>query len=224
MKAIILAAGFGSRLGSTQPKGLTKLPDGESILGRQVRILKSAGLKDITIVVGYKKELIISHLQNVQFIVNPDYSRTNTAKSLLRAIEKFNDDDDVLWANGDIVYDEEIIALTKQQTGNTVVVNNAVCGEEEVKYRTNEKGYIISISKETENAQGEALGINLVTKEILNEFVYSLRECKDDDYFERAIQILIDKQTAFKPLNVSNFRCIEIDTKEDLEKALKMFS
>ena len=222
MKAIILAAGFGSRLGSTQPKGLTKLPDGESILGRQVRILKSSGLEDITIVVGYKKELIISHLKNVQFIVNPDYSSTNTAKSLLRAIEKCNDD--VLWANGDIVYDEEIIALTKRQIGNTVVVNNAVCGEEEVKYRTNEKGYIVSISKETENAQGEALGINLVTKDILNGFIHALHECKDDDYFERAIQILIDKQTVFEPLNVSNFRCIEIDTKEDLEKALKMFS
>jgi len=222
MKAIILAAGFGSRLGSTQPKGLTKLPDGESILGRQIRILKSAGLKDITVVVGYKKELIISHLQNVRFIVNHDYSSTNTAKSLLRAIEKCNDD--VLWANGDIVYDEEIIALTKRQIGNTVVVNNAVCGEEEVKYRTNEKGYIVSISKETESAQGEALGINLVTKDILNEFVHSLHECEDDDYFERAIQILIDKQTVFKPLNVSDFRCIEIDTKEDLKKALKMFS
>ena len=40
MKAVILAAGIGSRLKSDLPKSLTKLPDGKTILARQVDILK----------------------------------------------------------------------------------------------------------------------------------------------------------------------------------------
>ena len=39
MKAIILAAGIGSRLGNLHPKPLTKLSNGESILKRQIKYL-----------------------------------------------------------------------------------------------------------------------------------------------------------------------------------------
>jgi len=221
MKTIILAAGVGSRLGSTIPKGLIKLPNDESILGRQIRILKSMNLDDITVVVGYKKEQIMTPFKNVKFRVNPDYDSTNTAKSLLCAIKKFNDD--VLWMNGDIVYDEEIIALIKSQECNTAVVNIAVCGEEEVKYLTDERGNINAISKEIKKGRGEALGINLVIKESLKEFISALQECNNNDYFERAMQLAINNHIIIKPLDVSRFRCIEIDNKEDLKKARDLF-
>jgi len=125
MKAIILAAGIGSRLGYPLPKGLLEMPSGESILARQVRILKSEGISDITIVVGYKKELIMSELKEVQFYYNPDFRTTNTSKSLLFAIREF--DDDILWINGDLVYDREIIAGIKAQKDNTIIVNDAQC-------------------------------------------------------------------------------------------------
>lgn len=222
MKAVILAAGMGLRIGGPIPKGLLKLPSGESILDRQVRIFKSEGIVDITVVVGYKKELIMSHLPDVQFIFNPEYKNTNTAKSLLRAVEGTYDD--IIWANGDLVYDDKILALLKSQRLNTIVVNNAKCGEEEVKYLTDENGNIISISKEVENGQGEALGINLIKKESIKGFVEALRKCKDTDYFEKAIQILIDMGVVFKHLDVSDYRCIEIDFEEDWNRALILFS
>jgi len=68
------------------------------------------------------------------------------------------------------------------------------------------------------------LGINIVNRETLKEFIKALEECDNNDYFERAIQILIDKGVAFKSRNVSNYRCIEVDFEEDWEKALAMFS
>ncbi len=58
MKSIILAAGIGSRLNISEPKGLLRLPDNETLLARQVRIYKSFGLKSINIVVGQKSESI----------------------------------------------------------------------------------------------------------------------------------------------------------------------
>jgi choline kinase len=221
MKAVILAAGMGLRIGKPVPKALLKLPSGESIINRQVRIFRSEGIEDITVAVGYKKELIMSHLPDVQFIFNPEYKNTNTAKSLLCVVEGI--DDDIIWANGDLVYDEKILTLLKSQKLNTIVVNNAKCGEEEVKYLTDENGNIISISKEVEDGQGEALGINLIKKKSIKRFVEVLRECEENDYFEKAIQILIDRGVIFKHLDVSDYRCIEIDFKEDWNRALMLF-
>ena len=55
MKAIILAAGIGSRLGNSDPKPLTKLKNGESILYRQVEYLSEyIGINNIITIVGYK--------------------------------------------------------------------------------------------------------------------------------------------------------------------------
>ncbi len=58
MRAIILAAGFGLRLGeSTQdiPKTLVDV-NGKSILERQISLLKEYGINEIFVVTGYKRE------------------------------------------------------------------------------------------------------------------------------------------------------------------------
>ena len=65
MRAIILAAGVGSRLGNPFPKSLSLLPGGERILGRQIRIYRELGIKEITVVVGFKKELIMEEFPQV---------------------------------------------------------------------------------------------------------------------------------------------------------------
>jgi len=221
MKAVILAAGVGSRLGYPNPKSLLVLPTGESIIARQVRLLKSEGISDIIIVVGHKKELIMRELADITFIFNPDYQNTNTSKSLLCAVK--NLDDDILWTNGDLIYDQEIIAAVKTQNFNTVIVNDSECGEEEVKYQLDGNGNITLISKEVDNARGEALGINLVKRESLTDFKKALEECQDNDYFEMAIQILINRDIIFKSYNVSGYRCIEVDFEEDWQRAIRMF-
>lgn len=58
MKAIILAAGMGTRLRpltEDRPKSLVEV-SGEAMTERQIRFLKEKGIHDITLVVGYKKE------------------------------------------------------------------------------------------------------------------------------------------------------------------------
>ncbi|MCP4705999.1 MAG: phosphocholine cytidylyltransferase family protein [candidate division Zixibacteria bacterium] len=222
MKSIILAAGIGSRLNISEPKGLLRLPDNETLLGRQVRIQKSFGLNNINIVVGHKNELIEKQIADVNYIHNPNYAKTNTAKSLLMGLQ--NIDDDVIWSNGDLVYDENIIGEIIKSESNTVIVNKSKCGEEEVKYSINGSGQIIEISKEVSMPAGEALGINLIRRETLADFKEALEECEKNDYFERGLQILINRRIKIKPLDVSQYRCIEIDFPEDWEKAQKMFA
>ena len=89
MKIIILAAGIGSRLGNPFPKPLTPLQNGKSIMELQVNHLSSQfNVDDIHVVVGFKKELIMERFPQLTYVYNPFFDRTNTSKSLLRALKK----------------------------------------------------------------------------------------------------------------------------------------
>lgn len=221
MTGVILAAGVGSRLGASVPKGLLVLPSGETILARQVRIMKSAGIDCINVVVGFQRAMIQQALTGVRFRYSRDFATTNTAKSLLCGLDGV--DDDLLWCNGDVVFDEAIIPMITEQKQNTILVNNARCGDEEVKYVTDDRGNVTLISKQVANAEGEALGINMVKRDSLSELVEALRKCRKQDYFERGIQFMVDRTIEFKALSVSVYRCIEVDFEEDWKQAREMF-
>ncbi len=170
MHAVILAAGVGTRLGRPFPKSLSILPTGEKILGRQIRLLREAGIRAITVVVGFKMALIMEDFPDVYYSYNPIFYVTNTSKSLAWCLRHL--DDDVLWMNGDVVFEEGVLQkILSAPATNLVCVDKKRCGEEEVKYRQNEHGHICEISKTVQNGEGEALGINLVRRRSLSRFV-----------------------------------------------------
>jgi choline kinase len=218
--AVILAAGMGSRLGRPHPKPLTGLPHGETILRRQARVLSEAGL-EILVVVGFKKDLIMEAAPDVSFAYNPDYDATNTAKSLARALQQVRDRD-VVWLNGDVIFDPRVLHGLLEETGSRVAVNNERVGEEEVKYCSNEAGFITDISKQLADAEGEALGINRIDAEHLAAFRQCLDEVGAQDYFEKAMELLIQREgNIFQPYAVGDDLCIEVDFEADLERAIR---
>jgi L-glutamine-phosphate cytidylyltransferase len=227
MKVVILAAGIGSRLGNPLPKPLTVLNSGKTIMQQQVDNLKAYfDVDNINVVVGFKKELILESFPDLTFIYNQFFDQTNTSKSLLKALKK-NHREPVLWLNGDVVFDAELIKqLVSQIVANKsfVCVNNQEVGEEEVKYSLDEKGFIKELSKKVKNALGEAVGINFISSKDIGLLISRLEECQDNDYFERGIEMAIEKDgmkvTAF---DISSYRCMEIDFKEDLDRANKIF-
>ena len=82
MKAIILAAGRGSRmkqLTDEQPKCLVVLR-GRTLLSRQLDALQEAGIEDIGIVTGYKRELLTN--RSLAEFHNPRWAETNMVSSL----------------------------------------------------------------------------------------------------------------------------------------------
>ena len=183
MKAVILAAGVGSRLGKPHPKPLTVLSTGETIMQRQIAALtKYIGADNIIIVVGFKKDLIMEEFSNELFVYNNVYDNTNTSKSLLCALNKIHNED-VLWLNGDVVFDADILKPIIDYNGSCMAVNTDSVAEEEVKYNTNNDGTIRQVSKIITDGLGEAVGINKITKENLNLFKKSLEICEADDYF-----------------------------------------
>lgn len=227
MKIVILAAGIGSRLGNPLPKPLTLLKSGQSIMQQQIEnITTHLDADDINIVVGFKKELILESFPNMTFIYNQLFDQTNTSKSLLKALKKLHREP-VMWLNGDVVFDADIIKElmpTILANKSFVCVNTQKVGDEEVKYTLDDQGYINELSKKVKNGIGEAVGINFVSSKDINTLISRLEECADNDYFERGIEMAIEKDgMKVSAIDISKFRCMEIDFKEDLENANKIF-
>ena len=116
MRAIIIAAGRGSRLGSITddlPKPLVKI-NGKSILGRQISLFNKMGINDIVVVTGYKRDKI--KFENIKYVVNNDYNTTEHLFSLMKARSFFSGE--LIVSFGDIIYDEEILRQIVNQEDN----------------------------------------------------------------------------------------------------------
>lgn len=225
MKIVILAAGIGSRLGNPFPKPLTPLKNGKSIMEYQTENIASKfNIDDINVVVGFKKDLIMERFPELTYIYNPFFDRTNTSKSLLQALKK-NRDKSVMWFNGDVVFDRQILDILhpyiKSKT-SFVAVNTSKVADEEVKY-TLKDGFINELSKTVKNGLGEAVGINFISSKDIQAFINRLEECNDNDYFERGLELAIEKDgIKITAVDISAFNCMEIDFVEDLENVNKM--
>lgn len=87
--AVILAAGASTRfipLSLEQPKGLFEVK-GERLIERQIQQLLDAGIRDITVVLGYKKEMFfyLEEKYGVKFIFNDSFNIKNNIESLYLA-------------------------------------------------------------------------------------------------------------------------------------------
>ena len=222
MIVIILAAGRGTRLGKPFPKTLTNLKDGKSILLHQLDgLYKYIRRDNIFVVVGYKKELIKQVFPDLHYINNDRYNVTNTSQSLLIALNQFPKKD-ILWLNGDIIYDHRVIKRLISTPNSCMAVNSAKVGDEEVKYKTNKSGYVIEISKEVKKPEGESVGIHKIPANEVPILIRYLSVCKDQDYFEKGLEMAIQNGIKVTPIDISDLNCIEIDFPEDLDAANNM--
>jgi choline kinase len=219
MKTIILAAGIGSRLGNPFPKPLTTLDNGRTIMANQLENLSHyVSLDEVIVVVGFKKELIIEAFPDLAYVYNERFDATNTCKSLLKGLRKAKGED-ALFLNGDVVFDPSVVGRLLDSPDSAMAVNTASCGDEEVKYLVDGTGAITEVSKQVIDGLGEAVGLNLVRAGDVEVLVELLAECDDNDYFERGIELAIQRGARFMPVDISDLRCVEVDFAEDLDRA-----
>jgi len=223
VQAVILAAGMGTRLGRPWPKPLTPLSDGRTIMQQQMDNLQAAfdDLR-ITTVIGFKLELIIEAFPNVGYVYNESYDQTNTNRSLLKALRQ-STAGGVLWMNGDVVFDPMVLERVKDliaQEQSFICVNTAVVGDEEVKYTVDADGFVDRLSKTVTDALGESVGINYVSSNDKADLITRLAECEDSDYFERGLELMIEKDRArVVPFDIRDLFAVEVDFEEDLSRA-----
>jgi len=224
IQVVILAAGMGTRLGKPWPKPLTPLSDGRSILQQQIDNVRSvfSDSARISIVVGFKLEMIMEAQPDATFIYNENFDQTNTSKSLLKAF-RASQESGVLWMNGDVVFDARVLERVKDRIiseKSFVCVNTAAVGEEEIKYTVDAKGNIKLLSKQVKEALGEAVGINFISKQDKAAVINELATCADNDYFERGLELAIEKSgIQIEPVDISDLFAVEVDFQADLDRA-----
>lgn len=221
MKVVILAAGMGTRLGTLIPKPLTSLKDEKTILDNQIETISEViDPKNIVVVVGYKKELIMEEIPDMTFVYNVAYTQNNTGKSLLTALSRL--DDDVIWMNGDVFFEKGALELLIDSPHSAMLVDTKRCSDEEIKYTLDDNGNIVELSKEVKNGKGEAVGVNLIKKADLPKFVAELEKIGPKDYFEKALENLTKTgKLMLKPIYLGDVYCKEIDFAEDLTEVQK---
>ena len=226
LQVVILAAGMGTRLGKPWPKPLTPLADGRSIMAQQLENVEKVFGQEarVTIVVGFKMEMIMEAHPNAAFIYNEVYDQTNTSKSLLKAL-RASQESGVLWLNGDVVFDPRVLERVQSRMSEEksfVCVNTSATSDEEIKYTVDSNGNINSLSKQVVNALGEAVGINFIGKGEKAAVINHLEECADNDYFERGLELAIEKAgIKLEPVDISDLFAVEVDFQADLERANK---
>ena len=223
-QVIILAAGMGTRLGRPHPKPLTRLDTGQTIMAQQFQRIRDAlgAEARITVVVGFKMDLIMEQHPDALFVYNEVYAETNTSKSLLKGLRS-TVDGGALWMNGDVVFDRGVLesladVVTSDRT--FVSVDRSTVADEEVKYTVDGDGFIRELSKQVVDGLGEAVGINYVSAADKAVLIRRLEDCGDQDYFERGLELAIAEDgVRVLPVDISEHFVVEVDFEDDLARA-----
>lgn len=239
MKAVLLLAGFGSRLRpltDKMPKAL--LPIGDSnALELMVNKLRSNGVESFIIVTGYRQEMISGFFKKtfpdlqVQFVDNPRYETTNTGYSLLCA-RQYVEGSDFIKLDGDVVFNEEIVKkLLSAEEGNYLCLDRSEVDNEVIKVSLDAESKVISVGKSVPltNAAGESIGIERISATSSPLLFDCLKELMKDpahlqSYYEVAYDQIIQDGQLFKTIDISGLRWVEMDTLEDYQLAQSYFS
>ena len=249
IKALIIAAGLGSRL----KKHTENLPKcmldfgGKTLLQRQLEAYNKNNIKDISLIRGYKKEKI--NYKGLRYFENTDYKNNNILNSIFYAEKIINGN--IIISYSDILFDPTVVQRTMESNHDISVVvdidwrgyyvgrkDHPISEAENVIFNSNnEVEKIGKINTGNEEVHGEFIGMIKLSNrgaEIFKEHFHRLKKIYWNKPFQRAkifqkayltdfIQELVDIGIKVHCVIIeSGWK--EIDTVEDYKKALVGFN
>jgi L-glutamine-phosphate cytidylyltransferase len=229
MKAIILAAGRGTRLdgAAVKPKCLVEV-GGVTLLRRQLDTLKKSNVKDIVIVVGFGDESIRNECQadDITFVENVRFAETSSLYSLWLAREHLTDGFVVL--NCDVLFHPQMLSnLLESSYDNALLLSDTDAnpmGDEEMKVKLRD-GVVIDIAKSLDprEADGENVGIVKFSSEGATALVDYMDQLIANggakDWAPRAFREFAQHHP-LHALSTRGLPWIEIDFPEDYQRAV----
>ncbi len=232
MKALILAAGRGTRIRSVhgeRPKCLIQFgPGAPTILEHQIDGLLSSGIGKIGIVVGYERDQIIQHVlasyrgdtARFRFIDNSAFAETNNIYSLWLAREWLRGDSFVC-LNADVAFDHRILsrAVSSPATINMIV---------DPQWRDETMKVVIAGSRVTRMSKqisrsefsGTYIGITTfaatIQERLFDRIAELIRTGRKNEFFNVAVQQLADEGVQVGFTSTLDLPWAEIDDPGDL--------
>lgn len=230
MKAIILAAGKGTRLdgAAVKPKCLVEV-GGSTLLNRQLEILRALGINDIVIVIGFGGASIREHCgSDVSFVENIHFAETSSLYSLWLAREHLSEGFVVL--NSDVLFHPQLLAnlLVSSRDDALLISDHDLqtnpLGDEEMKVKVKDE-LVVDISKDISplEADGENIGIVKFSAAGAKILVGYMNELIADgakkDWAPRAF-LEYARHHPLHALSTGGLPWIEIDFPEDYQRAV----
>lgn len=233
MKAVILAAGLGSRLRpitNEVPKCMVPV-NGIRIIDKQLDNLLSNGVNEIYVVDGYKAEVLSKHLVDnypqVHIVSNPRYAETNNMYSLYLTAP-FVKGEEFMLMNADVYYDSSIVTgMLKGEGLSKIACDRSQYLDESMKI-TLDGDEINHISKKISEAEHYAVSIDVyrISAEdsmvLFHEVEDTIIGRNDENSWTEVALDKIFPKTHFKPYIIEG-RWFEIDNHDDLHKAEDIF-
>ena len=237
MRAILLAAGQGLRLQFPPDRQLPKCLlrfGGMSLLERHLRSLRRAGVEEIVLAVGFRRELIAAELERLEWrpqVVTNERYNLGSMLTVHTVADAMTRGGDVLLMDADVLYHEQILALLAAGTGpvNRLLIDRSFePGNEPVKVCVR-NGRPIELRKLLpEGLQydtvGESVGFFRLAQPAarrLAELVagYIERSQPDLPHEEAVRDLLREGSHLFEVTDVTGMPWIEIDFAEDVVRA-----
>jgi len=237
MKAVILAAGVGRRLGgdfARKPKCLLAF-NGRSLLERHVRLLTDLGTEEIVIGIGYQAQQIHQALREahaedrVRTVYNPYFERGSIV-TLWAMRRELASCDSLLLMDADVLYDRRMLErLINSPHQNVFLLDRHFePGEEPMKLCVRE-GQLVEFRKQLARDLrydfiGESVGFFRfsapVAARLAERSACYFDTGEHDAHYEEAIRdLLLADPKQFGYEDISGLPWIEIDFREDIERA-----
>lgn len=233
MKAVILAAGKGTRLlpiTETIPKGMLEIAPGKTIIDLIISNLEEIGIKEIIIVTRPK----FSHLFNERYgvrvkIVETEYEEFGNLHSLETVFKQLDiEDDEVLVIMSDHIFEVKMLRklIERKKRGKLITI----CVDKNPPWYTVQEGLkirldeskVIDLGKDVPPYHGTDTGLFIFSKEI-QPFIQEVI----NEYGPNAEIITLLKRAKDLDLigyvDVTGCTWIDIDTPQDLEKAKELY-
>jgi choline kinase len=227
MRVFILAAGVGtriSRIAQGRPKCLLEMGGG-TLIRQMIDRLHRHGLTDITLVTGYRHELIEQELGGrVAYRHNPFYHVTNSIASLWFARDLL--EGDILVTNGDLLFEDRLLDAVLADPREVVMLADTT-RIEGADYRFQFAGdRIVGYGKEIPDGEthGEYVGIASVRAGFLPRFKRRLEEmiARQDSgkWWEDVLYSFIPEGVPIRYRDVAGTFWAEVDYVEDYDRIL----
>jgi len=205
------------------PKGLLSV-GGESIVGRQIRLLKEAGLEEenICIVTGYKASKYADRFSesDVTLVENTNYSSTDNLESFLLSKDFCSEGSDLLVLNGDVVFQKELIEKVLNKDGCVYPIDTEP-DSDAIKVEIQDDCIADILGKDADYYHGCTIGIFKIGAEDCSKIFSAGDEVSSDKkgkWFESCVEASIP-ELEFKAVNITGLFWDELDTPEEFLEA-----
>ncbi len=241
MQAVILLAGYGSRLKRDDIPHKCLLPFGnETLLSRHLNILETLGMDRAVLVVGHNKEAMKRYTGGldlnlpVEFVDNDRYETTGNTLSLVMGLR--GREGEFLVMDGDVLYPRPVLTeYVRQSRPSSFAVTPVDIDDTEatkVLLRADQtiasfvtKRDLTQEEKSKFHMAGEAIGFFMLTPAVAGHLVDRF-DREEPRFIQTLWEIIFNEITPQEEIHsypIPSGECIEIDTQDDYETALRLY-